>query len=85
MLDECDFCGGSLHPKALPYYDQHWHGKTYRFENVPALVCAACGEVYFEAAISQAMDKVLTSNPQPKGFVQVPIVELPLPTAEPIR
>ena len=75
-LDLCDFCGGSLHPRVLPFHDEHWHDKTYRFENVPALVCAACGETYFDAAISQAMDRMLTGNPQPKGFVQVPILEL---------
>lgn len=77
-LQTCSFCGGGIRPKTLPYHDEQWHGNTYRFENVPALVCAVCGEIYFEAAVSQAMDKVLTSNPKPKGFVQVPIVEFPL-------
>ena len=75
-LRKCCYCGGSVHPEVLPYYDQPWLDNTYRFEDVPALVCAACGEVFFEAAVSQAMDKVLTSNPQPKRFAQVPIVEL---------
>lgn len=28
--------GGSLHTELLPYYDQHWGDKTYRFGNVPA-------------------------------------------------
>ena len=79
-MDECTYCGGSLHPETLPYYDQPWCGKTYRFENVPALVCADCGEVFFEAVVSQAMDKVLTGTPKPKRFVQVPILELPLPS-----
>ena len=77
-MNECSFCGGSLHPKTLPHYDQEWEGETYRFEDVPALVCRACGEVFFEAAVDQAMDDVLVKQPQPKGFVQVPILELPL-------
>lgn len=77
-MDECSLCGGSLHLQTLPYYDQHWKGETYRFENVPALVCVACGEVYFEASVSQAMDKELTSNPKPKRFVQVPVLTLPV-------
>ena len=78
-MDECSFCGGSLHRKILPYYDQPWEGDTYRFENVPALVCAACGEVFFEAAVDQAMDDVLTCMPEPKKFARVPVLELPLP------
>ena len=78
-MDECTYCGGSLHPKRLSHYDQEWEGKTYRFENVPALVCAACGEVFFEAAVDKAMDDVLGSTPKPKRFAKVPILDLPLP------
>ena len=78
-MDECGYCGGSLHPKSLPYYDQEWEGKTYRFENVPALICAACGGVFFEAAVDQAMDDVLIRMPEPKRFAKVPILDLPVP------
>ncbi len=78
-MDECTLCGGSLHPKTLPYYDQQWGEKTYRFENVPALVCAACSEVYFEAHVSQAMDTALTGDPQPERFDQVPVLALSIP------
>ena len=77
-LQTCIFCGGGVRPKNLSYHDEQWHGNTYRFENVPALVCSQCGEIYFEAAVSQAMDKALTGNPQPKSFAQIPIAELPL-------
>ena len=74
--DPCDFCGGQLQPQTLPYYDEQWQGKHYRFANVPAYVCAQCGEIYFDAAVSQAMEEILTSNPQPKRFEQVPVWEL---------
>jgi len=77
-MDECGFCGGSLRAKTLPHYDYNWGDKTYRFENVPALVCAVCGEVFFEAPVSQAMNKVVSGNPEPKRFERVPVVELPL-------
>ena len=75
---ECGYCGGSLHSKTLPYYDLVWEEETYRFENVPALVCAACDEVFFEASVDQAMDKALEHLDKPKRFAQIPILELPV-------
>jgi YgiT-type zinc finger domain-containing protein len=74
----CDFCGGELREQTLPYYDRTWQGKLYRFANVPALVCAQCGEKYFHATVSQAMEKILTGNEQPKRFEQVGVWELSL-------
>ena len=78
-MNHCSHCGGSLHAKTLLYYDQLWGDETYRFENVPALACAACGEVFFEAHVSQAMDGVLQSEPKPRRFAQLPVLDLPLP------
>lgn len=75
-IDECKYCGGSLHPKTVPYYDYQWQGKTYRFENLPALVCACCGEAYLEADTTQAMDKFLATNPKPKRFVEFAVFDL---------
>ncbi len=76
-LDECAFCGGSLHPKTLSHYDYNWGDKTYRFEGVPALVCAACGEAFFAAPVSQAMNQVVSGDPQPKRFEQLPVLSMP--------
>ena len=78
LMDECGYCGGSLHSKTLPYYDLVWEEETYRFENVAALVCAACDEVFFEASVDQAMDKALEHLDKPKRFAQIPILELPV-------
>ena len=78
-MNQCSHCGGSVHAKTLPHYDQLWGDQTYRFENVPALVCAACGEVFFEAHVSQAMDRVLEGEPTPRRFAQLPVLDLPLP------
>ena len=75
-MDECIYCGGSLHPKTLPHYDYPWGAETYRFERVPALVCAACGEIFFEAPVSQAMNKMVSTNPTPKRFDQIPVLDL---------
>ena len=76
-MNECTYCGGSLHARTLTYYDVAWNEKTYRFENVPALVCAACEEVFLEASIDQAIDKALNEKAKPKRYEQIPVLELP--------
>jgi YgiT-type zinc finger domain-containing protein len=76
--DPCDFCGGQLHPQTLKRVDYPRGDETYRFENVPAYVCDSCGEIYFDAVVSQAMNRAVSSNPQPKRFDQVPVLELSL-------
>ena len=75
--DLCDFCGGRLRAKTLLHLDYPWGDETYRFDNVPAYVCAQCGEIHFDAAVSQAMNKAVADNPQPKRFDRVPVLELP--------
>lgn len=77
-MTQCDFCGGTLHPKILPYFDQPWGDEVYRFEHVPALVCSQCGEAYLEAAVSQAMDQFLqtTAKPQPLRYDRIPVFSL---------
>ncbi len=74
--DRCNFCGGEVHPKTLRRFDYPWGEESYRFENVPAYVCDSCGEIYFDAAVSQAMNKAVINNTTPKRFDQVPVLDL---------
>jgi len=79
MKKPCSFCeGGALHSEILPHYDQLWGDETYRFENVPALVCNVCGEIYFEANVDQAMDKALAAAQasKPERYARVPLLDL---------
>jgi len=56
----CGECGGSLHEKTI-VHTQPWGDDLYRFEDVPALVCAQCGSVWLAAQVSQAMDGIEVS------------------------
>ena len=78
----CSSCGSDkIHSKILPYFDQPWGEKSYRLENVPALVCDDCDEIYFEAAVDRAMDEALIAiekaSLEPKRFDKVPVFEIP--------
>ena len=79
-MGKCSYCGGTLRSRVLPYFDQPWGEETCRFENVPGLVCVACGEVCFDSAVSQAMDRILEASPPPKRFDRIPVFELDLET-----
>jgi HTH-type transcriptional regulator / antitoxin MqsA len=72
----CAQCGGKLEHKTITH-QQPWGGELYEFENVPALVCRQCGEVYLTAQVSQLIDAVIQQNPQPKRYHQVPVFSLP--------
>lgn len=72
----CALCGGTLERKSITY--QHpWRGELYEFENVPALVCRQCGEIWLDSKVSQAIDAVIRERPQPKRYHQVPVFSLP--------
>ncbi|MDP6756523.1 MAG: type II toxin-antitoxin system MqsA family antitoxin, partial [Patescibacteria group bacterium] len=76
IMDKCNFCGGELRTTTLQHFDYLWQNKTFRFENVPAHVCDACGEKYFDANISQAMNKAVINKEDPKRFDKIPVLDL---------
>jgi HTH-type transcriptional regulator / antitoxin MqsA len=73
--DICAKCGGSLEHKTITH-QQPWGGELYEFENVPALVCRQCGEVWLEAGVAQLIERIIQQHPQPTRFHQVPVFSL---------
>jgi YgiT-type zinc finger domain-containing protein len=71
----CSRCGGTLEHKTITH-QQPWGTELYEFENVPALVCRQCGEVWLEAEVGQLMDKIIQQHPEPKKYHQVPVFSL---------
>jgi YgiT-type zinc finger domain-containing protein len=57
----CSRCGGTLEHKIITH-QQHWGDELYEFENVPALVCCQCGEVWLEAEVAQLILKDRTDS-----------------------
>jgi len=65
------------HPKEKNHYPHPALGQElYRFEKVPALVCAQCGDVWLEAAVSQLIDDIIQKQPKPKKYQKVPIFSI---------
>jgi YgiT-type zinc finger domain-containing protein len=71
----CPQCGGSFKAKIITH-QQPWGEELYEFENVPALVCAQCGEVWLGADTAQLIESVIKRHPQPKRYHQVPVFSL---------
>ena len=71
---DCYFCGGQVVEKIIEL-DFRWQGKLYILEGVPVGVCQQCGEKYFTAEVSQAIDQAIKSG-KVKRLAQVPVMEL---------
>ena len=68
----CAQCGGALRKKTITH-TQPWGEEIYRFEAVPALVCAKCGEVWLEAAVTQRIDELIRKHPKPRKYQKIPV------------
>jgi YgiT-type zinc finger domain-containing protein len=71
----CSLCGGTLEHKTITH-QQPWGADLYEFENVPALVCRQCGEVWLDAEVGQLIDRIIQTHPDPKKYHQVPVFSL---------
>ncbi len=71
-LTTCYFCGGQTEGRRVTA--ENWWGEELALvENVPALVCRECGEVYFEADTCKKLDRLRAAPPPARKTVKVPI------------
>ncbi len=49
MMNECLYCKGQFEEQRVTRLQQY-EGRWYLIENLPALVCRQCGEVYYTPA-----------------------------------
>jgi len=66
--ESCEACGGTLEQEKVNLED-YQGGKLYVMENIPALACQECGEVWIpEPAMKEfeSMIKTAKSRPKPK-------------------
>jgi YgiT-type zinc finger domain-containing protein len=71
----CPQCSGTFVAKNITH-QQPWGDELYEFENVPALECGQCGEVWLSAEVAQLIESVIKRHPQPKRYHQVPVFSL---------
>lgn len=79
--NKCAECGGALEEKVITH-TQPWGDELYRFEDVPARVCRQCGRVWLSAEVSQRIDQIIRTQPEPRGYVKVPVFSLAGPRAK---
>ena len=72
-------CGGGLKSQTITH-TQPWGAKLYRFEQVPAAVCAQCGYVWLEASVSQLIDKIIQERRRPAKYERGPGFSLEMQT-----
>jgi YgiT-type zinc finger domain-containing protein len=54
----CAVCGGELKATTITHEEKR-DSYIYLFQNVPAKVCAACGEIWIDEAVLQQIDKLI--------------------------
>ena len=54
----CAVCGGELQATTITHEEKR-DSQMYLFQNVPAKVCPACGELWIDEEVLQQIDKLI--------------------------
>ena len=76
---DCHFCGGEVTAREINVM-RHWKECYILIENVPAHVCTQCGERYYDAAVAEAMDRIMRASEtdlKVEREIRVPVIEMP--------
>ena len=68
----CSSCGGEVVSRRIRH-TYHWDGRLFVFDDVPAGVCAQCGEAYFTAEIVKTMERTVLAKTRPGRTMRVPV------------
>jgi YgiT-type zinc finger domain-containing protein len=71
----CSACGAGLKQQTITY-TQTIDGNVYIVEDVPALVCLQCGEIYLSPETVDAIQEQIEHG-QATGTRQVPVYRVP--------
>jgi YgiT-type zinc finger domain-containing protein len=72
----CAVCGGELQTTTITHEEKR-DGQIYLFQNVPAKVCTACGEIWIDEEMLQEIDKLIESG-VPVRKVETPVYDFPV-------
>jgi len=70
---DCYFCGGEVVERVIEL-EYKWKGQLYIIEGVPVGICQQCGEKYFTAPVSEAIDRIVDAKGI-KRTVSIPVKE----------
>jgi len=71
----CAFCKGELEERLIRYLSE-FEGRVIIIENVPAQVCAQCGEKVFRPEVVEKIQRLVWEQPSPKRREEVPVYDL---------
>ena len=69
----CAVCGGELRETTITHEERRGE-HLYLFQNVPAKVCTACGELWIDEEVLQALDRLIAEG-VPMRKVETPIFD----------
>ncbi|MEK7445190.1 MAG: type II toxin-antitoxin system MqsA family antitoxin [candidate division NC10 bacterium] len=75
MSRECPVCHHTMEAGQIRHV-QAWHDRVVVFENVPAEVCAHCGEVLFTGAVVDKLNSLLWSTTPATRTIEAPVYDL---------
>ena len=73
---DCYFCGGEVKERVIEI-EFRWKENLYLVEGVPTGICQQCGEKYFTAEVSKAIDRSIEEG-NVKRTVEIPVLEIGL-------
>ncbi len=69
----CAVCGGELQKTTITHEERRGDN-LYLFHNVPAKVCTACGELWIDEEVLQALDRLIAEG-VPMRTVETPVFD----------
>ena len=74
--ERCAVCGGTLRDTTITHEERRGL-KVYLFQNVPAQVCEACGDIWIEEMTLQEIDRLIDQG-EPTRQIETPVFDFPL-------
>ena len=71
----CAVCGGEMHATTITHEVKRGT-HIYLFQNVPAKVCTACGEIWIDEEVLQQIDQLIEYG-VPIRKVETPVYDFP--------
>jgi YgiT-type zinc finger domain-containing protein len=71
----CAVCGGEMQATTITHEEKR-DSHIYLFQNVPAKVCTACGEIGIDEEVLQQIDQLIESG-VPVRTVETPVYDFP--------
>ena len=71
----CAVCGGKLEATTITHEEKR-DSNRYVFQNVPAKVCTACGEIWIDEEVLQQIDQLIEYG-VPARKVETPVYDFP--------